>query len=63
RERRVGRSRGELGPGELQAALRGAPGSEDRSRLIGSLVQEYFRSYQEVARGSQERPTGPTPSS
>jgi hypothetical protein len=38
----------------FEAALRGAPGSEDRSRLIGSLVQEYFRSYQEVARGSQE---------
>lgn len=41
-------------PESFEAALHAAPGSEDRSRLIGALVAEYFRSYQEVARGSQE---------
>jgi len=38
----------------FEAALHAAPGSEERSRLIGALVAEHFRSYQEVARGSQE---------
>lgn len=51
------------GWGELEAdwdatsfelALEAPPGSDDRSRLIGALVEEFFQSYKEVARGSQE---------
>lgn len=37
-----------------EAAKAASPGSDERSRLIGALVQEYFQSYKDVARGSQE---------
>ena len=38
----------------FELALEAPPGSDDRSRLIGALVEEFFQSYKEVARGSQE---------
>ena len=51
------------GWGELEAAwdadsfelaLEAPPGADERSRLIGALVEEFFQSYKEVARGSEE---------
>ncbi len=54
---------GEGGWGELEAewdaasfelALEAPPGAEQRSRLISALVAEFFQSYKEVARGSEE---------
>ncbi len=38
----------------FEAALEAPPGSDDRSRLIGALVDEFFQSYKDVARGDQE---------
>jgi hypothetical protein len=38
----------------FEAALDAPPGADERSRLIGALVEEFFRSYKEVARGSEE---------
>jgi len=35
-------------------ALEAPPGADERSRLIGALVEEFFQSYKEVARGSEE---------
>ena len=35
-------------------AVEAPPGTDERSRLIGSLVEEFFQSYKEVARGSDE---------
>lgn len=36
------------------AYLHGRFGSDERSRLIGALVDAFFQSYKEVARGSEE---------
>jgi len=38
----------------FELALDAPPGSDERSRLIGALVDGFFQSYKEVARGSQE---------
>lgn len=38
----------------FELALDAPPGSDERSRLIGALVDSFFQSYKEVARGSQE---------
>jgi hypothetical protein len=38
----------------FELALEAPPGSDERSRLIGALVDAFFQSYKEVARGSQE---------
>lgn len=38
----------------FEAALAAPPEADERSRLIGALVQEYFQSYADVARGSHE---------
>ncbi|MEJ2388649.1 MAG: phage resistance protein, partial [Chromatiaceae bacterium] len=41
-------------PASFDLALDAPPGSDERSRLIGALVEEFFQSYKEVARGSRE---------
>ena len=38
----------------FDAALDAPPNSDERSRLIGALVEEFFQSYKDVARGNQE---------
>jgi len=38
----------------FEAALVASPESKERSRLIGALVQAYFKSYTDVARGGEE---------
>ncbi|MHA7839494.1 MAG: phage resistance protein, partial [bacterium] len=38
----------------FEAALEAPPGSDERSRLIGALVEEFFQSYKDVARGDRE---------
>ena len=38
----------------FEAALGAPPGAEERSRLVGALVDSFFRSYRDVALGSSE---------
>ncbi len=38
----------------FEAALDAAPGSEDRSRLVGALIRTFFQGYEGVARGSED---------
>ena len=38
----------------FDAALEAPPGSDERSRLIGALVEEFFQAYKDVARGNLE---------
>ena len=38
----------------FEVALEAPPGSDERARLIGALVEEFFQSYKDVARGNQE---------
>ena len=38
----------------FELALEAPPGSDDRGRLIGALVEAFFQSYKDVARGSDE---------
>ena len=38
----------------LESAMKAGPGSDERSRLVGSLIETFFRSYQDVSRGNEE---------
>ena len=38
----------------LESAMKAGPGSDERSRLVGSLIGTFFRSYQDVSRGNEE---------
>lgn len=40
--------------GSFEAALDAAPGSEERSRLVGALIRTYFQGYAGVAQGSED---------
>ncbi len=45
---------GQWDAASFDLAVEAPPGSELRSRLIGALVEEFFRSYRSVARGTEE---------
>jgi hypothetical protein len=38
----------------FEAAMKAAPGSDERSRLVGRLIEAFFRSYKDVSRGNEE---------